>query len=320
MTLTGLENSDLKLIIFGGKGGVGKTSCAVATAIALSENFKTLLISTDPAHSVSDCLDQQIGYKVVKVDGVSNLSAIEVVADEALAAFKTAHQSELKKLLTTSTNLDNEDIDEMLSLSIPGIDEIMSFKTIIDFIEQGEYEKYVVDTAPTGHALRLISSPKMLDAWIKVAAKMRWKYRYLITSFAGAYKQDEVDAFLLGLKKTVKRIENILKDRTKCEFIPVCIPETMVISETVRLLSDLIKYEIVPRQIVLNYVMTSEDCSFCRRRKAGQAKFSEVFKEYKKVEVPMFAEEIKGLQSLNLLKAFLFENQLINQPITHDCN
>lgn len=320
MALTGIENSDLKLIIFGGKGGVGKTSCAVATAVALSKNFKTLLISTDPAHSVSDCLDQQIGYKVTQVDGVPNLSAIEVIADEALAVFKIAHQSELKKLLSTSTNLDNEDIDEMLSLSIPGIDEIMSFKTIIDFIEQGEYDKYVVDTAPTGHALRLISSPKMLDAWIKVAAKMRWKYRYLITSFAGSYKQDEVDAFLLGLKKTVKRIENILKDRNKCEFIPVCIPETMVISETVRLLSDLIKYEIVPRQIILNYVMMSEDCSFCRRRKAGQVKFSEIFNEYNKVEVPMFAEEIKGLQSLNLLKTFLFENQLINQPITHDCN
>ena len=320
MALTGLENSDLKLIIFGGKGGVGKTSCAVATALALSENFKTLLISTDPAHSVSDCLDQKIGYNVVKVEGASNLSAIEVVADEALAAFKTAHEGELRKLLETSTNLDSNDIEDMMTLSIPGIDEIMSFKTIIEFIEEGEYEKFVVDTAPTGHALRLISSPKLLDQWIKVASKMRWKYRYMISSFSGSYKMDDVDNLLVSLKKTVKRIENILKDRTKCEFIPVCIPETMVISETVRLLSDLIKYEIVPRQVILNYVMVSEDCSFCRRRKAGQAKFSEVFNEYNKVEVPMFAEEIKGLQSLNLLKTFLFGNQLINQPITHDCN
>lgn len=317
MTLTGLENSDLKLIIFGGKGGVGKTSCAVATAIALSENFKTLLISTDPAHSVSDCLDQQIGYKVVKVDGTSNLSAIEVVADEALSAFKAAHQSELKKLLETSTNLDNEDIDEMLTLSIPGIDEIMSFKTIIDFIEEGQYDKYVVDTAPTGHALRLISSPKLLDAWIKVASKMRWKYRYIITSFSGSYKMDEVDSLLLSLKKTVKRIENILRDKAKCNFIPVCIPEAMAISETVRLLADLSKSEIIPRQIIVNNVMVSEDCSFCKRRKAGQVKYiqkiSEVFSQLNQVEVPMFAEEIKGLHSLNQLRTFLFGDQLINQ-------
>lgn len=173
MALNGLKDNSLKLIIFGGKGGVGKTSCAIATALSLSENFKTLLISTDPAHSVSDCLEQHIGFKVREVLGVDNLSAIEVVADEALLRFKTEHQNELKKFLETSTNLDNEDINEMLTLSIPGIDEVMSFKTIIDFIEEGNYEKYVVDTAPTGHALRLISSPKLLDEWIKMAAMMR---------------------------------------------------------------------------------------------------------------------------------------------------
>ena len=316
MALTGLENSDLKLIIFGGKGGVGKTSCAVATALALSENFKTLLISTDPAHSVSDCLGQQIGYKVVQVEGVSNLTAIEVVADEALSVFKDAHQSELKKLLSTSTNLDSEDINEMLSLSIPGIDEIMSFKTIIDFIGEGQYDKYVVDTAPTGHALRLISSPGMLDAWIKVAAKMRWKYRYLITSFAGSYKQDEVDEFLLSLKKTVKRIENLLQDKAKCEFIPVCIPEAMAISETVRLIADLEDFNIKAREIIINHVNVSEDCDFCKRRKAGQAKYiqqiNEIFSELNKVIIPDFAEEIQGLESLKTLRKFLFGNQLIN--------
>ena len=311
MALTGLENSDLKLVIFGGKGGVGKTSCAIATALALSQNYKTLLISTDPAHSVSDCLEQEIGFKVVKVVDADNLSAIEVVADEALSVFKAAHHSELKKLLVTSTNFDNEDIDDMLTLSIPGIDEIMSFKTIIDFIDEGGYEKYVVDTAPTGHALRLISSPKLLDAWIKVAAKMRWKYRYMITSFSGSYKQDEVDAFLLSLKRTVKRIENILKDETKCEFIPVCIPEAMAIMETVRLLADLRKSQINARQIIVNNVMVSDDCSFCKSRKAGQVKYiqqiSDIFDNLNRVEVPVFAEEIKGNEALQKLKMALFE-------------
>lgn len=311
MALTGLENSDLKLIIFGGKGGVGKTSCAIATALALSENFKTLLISTDPAHSVSDCLEQKIGFKVVKVERTTNLSAIEVVADEALSEFKGAHQSQLKKLLETSTNFDNADIDDMLTLSIPGIDEIMSFKTIIDFIEEGNYDKYVVDTAPTGHALRLIASPKMLDAWIKVAAKMRWKYRYMITSFSGTYQPDEVDTFLLNLKKTVKRIENLLRDKDKCEFIPVCIPEAMAILETERLLSDLGTSGIIAQQIIVNNVMTSEDCDFCRRRMKGQAPYildiGKRFSHLNKAEVPMFPEEIKGLSTLNELKSVLMK-------------
>ena len=91
-----------------------------------------------------------------------------MVAEKALSEFIKGHESQLKKLLETSTNLDNEDIEQMLTLSVPGIDEVMSFKTITDLIEEGNFEKYVVDTAPTGHALRLISSPKMLDEWIKV--------------------------------------------------------------------------------------------------------------------------------------------------------
>ena len=312
MALTGLENKDLKLIIFGGKGGVGKTSCAIATALSLAENFKTLLISTDPAHSISDCLEQQIGFNVVKVENTSNLSAIEVIADEALAIFINEHKLEMRKLLETSTNLDNEDINEMMTLSIPGIDEVMSFKTIIDFIEDGQYEKYVVETAPTGHALRLISSPKLLDEWIKVAAKMRWKYRYMITSFSGSYHQDDVDTFLFNLKKTVKRIENLLRDRTKCEFIPVCIPELMAISETRRLLNDLNKFEIIPQQIIINNVMVSDGCDFCKQRKLSQLphlhEISNSFSTLNKVEVQMFAREIKGLDTLNQLRNCLFND------------
>jgi len=316
MALTDLENDDLKLIIFGGKGGVGKTSCAIATSLALSQRFNTLLISTDPAHSVSDCLEQQIGFKVVKVDDTVNLSAIEVIAEEALSGFKTEHLGKLKKLLETSTSLDNEDIDEMLKLSIPGIDEVMSFKIIIDFIEAGEYDKYVIDTAPTGHALRLIASPKLLDEWIKVASRMRWKYRFMITSFSGSYKQDEVDALLISLKKTVKRIENLLMDKAKCEFIPVCIPEAMAIMETGRLLTELGTSGIIARQIIVNNVIFASDgCDFCKRRKAGQLHYlheiSTAFSHLNRIEVPMFAEEIKGMKALNKLKMCLFKDKSI---------
>lgn len=315
MALTGLESNDLELIILGGKGGVGKTSCAIATALALSETYKTLLISTDPAHSLSDSIEQEIGFKIVEITGAKKLSAIEVIAEEALSKFISGHQQQLKKLLETSTNLDNEDIEQMLTLSIPGIDEVMSFKTIIDLIEEGNFEKYVVDTAPTGHALRLISSPKMLDDWIKVAAKMRWKYRYMITSFSGSYQMDEVDTLLLNLKKTVKRIENLLRDKRKCEFIPVCIPEAMAIMETTRLLTDLDQTGIIPKQIIVNNVMVSDESDFCRRRKQGQEPYLQqinlLFKDLNRVIVPMFAEEVKGIETLNKLKRSLFEQNEI---------
>jgi len=313
MALTGLNSADLKLILFGGKGGVGKTSCATATAIELSKNFKTLIISTDPAHSISDSLGQKIGNGIHFIHDHPNLAATEIVADQAYADFKKENEAELKNLLETSTNLDFEDIDDLLKLTIPGIDEVMSFKMIIDFMEKGSFTKYVVDTAPTGHALRLISSPGMLDQWIKVAAKMRWKYRYMITSFAGSYKQDKTDALLIGLKKTVKRIVSLLSDVTQCQFIPVCIPESMAVSETIRLISSLEKSNVSIRQLIINNVMVSEGCDFCRERKASQQKYLDqitaTYPGLNKVIVPLFSNEVKGLEDLDRMISFLFSTQ-----------
>jgi arsenite-transporting ATPase len=316
MPLDGLEHNELKLIIFGGKGGVGKTVSAISTAFELSKNHKTLLISTDPAHSISDCLEQEVGFQILKVKGKENLDAIEIDANKALHNWKIEHQSVLKKLFNTSTYLDNQDIEEVLKLSIPGIDEIMSFKIIMDLIEEGHYDKYVVDTAPTGHALRLISSPEMLDNWIKTSVKMRWKYRYMVTRFSGSYKEDEVGAFLLNLKKMVKRTDNMLRDKTKCEFIPVCIPEGMAIKETIGLIDKLALYEIFTRQLVVNNVMVSDDGQFCKRIKISQAPYLKEIKDnfntLNTVEIPKFSEEIKGLASLDKFKISLFET-LINK-------
>jgi arsenite-transporting ATPase len=311
MPLAGLEQNELKLIIFGGKGGVGKTVSAISTAFELSKNHRTLLISTDPAHSISDCLEQEVGFHILKVKGKENLDAIEIDANKALHNWKIEHQSVLKKLFNTSTYLDSDDIEEVLKLSIPGIDEIMSFKIIMDLIEEGNYDKYVVDTAPTGHALRLISSPEMLDNWIKVSVRMRWKYRYMVTRFSGSYKQDEVGAFLLNLKKMVKRTDNMLRDKTKCEFIPVCIPEAMAIKETIGLIDKLATYEIFTRQLVVNNVMVSDEGEFCKRVKISQAPYlaeiKDNFSTLNAVEIPKFSEEIKGLVALEKFKIALFE-------------
>jgi arsenite-transporting ATPase len=311
MALAGLDRADLKLIFFGGKGGVGKTSCAVATAIELSKKFNTLLISTDPAHSLRDSLEQPIGYTIKKIEESENLSAIEIAGDEAFEHFKQQYQGELKKLFDTSTNLDEEDIEKLLNVSIPGIDELMSLKTIIEFIQEDQFEKYVVDTAPTGHALRLLSSPRMLDQWIKVAVQMRWKYRYMITSFSGSYKPDDTDQMLLDLKKTVNRIDSLLRDGARCEFIPVCTPEEMVIKETDRLLSDLQKFHMPLKQIIINHVMKFGTCDFCIKRRMSQQKYIEQLStlygaNYRLVDIPLFPEEVKGMKSLREMGKFLF--------------
>ena len=311
MALTGLKENELKLILFGGKGGVGKTTCASSTGFYLAkEGFKTLVISTDPAHSLSDSLGQKIGDEIKDVEGVQNLNVLEVNAQKALSQFKVKYEAQIKKIFDTSTYLDQEDIDSIFALPIPGIGEVMGFKTIVDLIDEAKFDKYIVDTAPTGHALRLLTLPELLDEWIKVLAKMRWKYRYMVETFSGKYNPDEGDDFLVEMKKTVKKIEGLLKDQNKCEFIAVTIPEDMAILETERLINNLSKYGINVRQLVINNVLESTGCGFCRERKKEQGKYINQiggkFSNLKITITPLQSKEVKGIDALENFKEFLF--------------
>jgi arsenite-transporting ATPase len=311
MPLTGLLEPSLKLILFGGKGGVGKTTCASSTGLYLSKDFKTLLISTDPAHSLADSLGQEIGGEIREVKGVKNLSALEISAEKALSKFKIRYESQIKKILDTSTYLDQEDIASIFALPIPGIDEVMGFKIIVDLIEEAKFDKYIVDTAPTGHALRLLTLPELLDDWIKVVAKMRWKYRYMVTTFSGKYKPDEGDDFLFEMKKTVKRIEGLLRDSQRCEFIAVTIPEDMAIKETERLIKSLDQYGMKVRQLVINNVFPECPCHFCRARREGQDKYireiRDKFSDLKMTITPLQPREVKGIESLRNFEEVLFQ-------------
>ncbi len=312
MALNGLLEPSLKLILFGGKGGVGKTTFASSAGLYLANNNKnTLLISTDPAHSLSDSLGLEIGNGVKQIEGVDKLSALEISAEKALSKFKLENEDELRRLFDTSTYLDREDIDSILALPIPGIDEVMGFKTILDFIEEGKFDKYIVDTSPTGHALRLLTLPGLLDDWIKVIARMRWKYRYIVTSFAGKYKPDRADDFLMSMKKTVKRIEGVLKDQTSCEFIIVTIPEDMAIKETERLLRSLNQYKMKVKQLIINNVIPEENrCPFCQARRKEQDKYIRKainkFNNIKITPIPLQPHEVKGLDALKNFGSMLF--------------
>jgi len=312
MGLSGLSNAPLKLILFGGKGGVGKTTCAVSAGLHLSETFKTLIISSDPAHSLSDSLGQKIGDGIENIKGVKNLSAIEISAKKAFSVFKKKYEKEIKKIIDTSTYLDPEDIESVFALPIPGIDEVMGLKTITDMIEEGRFDKFIVDTAPTGHALRLLTLPAMLDEWIKVMAKMRWKYRYVATTFGGKYRPDEGDDFLVEMKKTVTRIHSLFKDGKRCEFIVVTIPEDMAVRETERMINDLNTYGITVKQLVINNVVPwNDNCEFCKEKRNGQKNYidylSNKMGNIRITVVPLHPREVKGIDALNSFKELLFE-------------
>jgi arsenite-transporting ATPase len=312
MGLAGLSDVPLKLILFGGKGGVGKTTCAVGAGLYLSETFHTLIISVDPAHSLSDSLGQRIGDEVQEIKGVKNLSAIELSATKIFSAFKARYEKQIKKIMDTSTYFDPEDIESVLALPIPGLDETMGLKTIADLVEEGRFEKLIVDTAPTGHALRLLTLPGMLDEWIRVMGKMRWKYRYVVTTLSGDYKPDEGDAFLVEMKRTVARIRSVLKDGKRCAFIVVTIPEEMAVREAERMIADLKKYGIAIKQLVVNNVVPLNDhCEFCKEKREGEERHINYLREQmgniRITLVPRHPREVRGIDALNGFRELLFQ-------------
>lgn len=312
MGLTGLKDAPLRLILFGGKGGVGKTTAAVSAGLHLSETFHTLIISIDPAHSLSDSLGQKIGDGIQDIKGVKNLSAIEISAKKTFAAFKALHEGQIKKIIDTSTYLDPEDVESVLALPIPGLDEVMGLKTIADLMEEGKFDKIIVDTAPTGHALRLLTLPGMLDEWIKVMAKMRWKYRYVLTTLGGRYKPDEGDDFLMEMKKTVARIRSLLSDVTRCEFIGVTIPEHMAVREAERMIAELNTYGVRVKQLVINNVVPSNDnCAFCKEKRRGEEDYIDYLRKQMSATritlVPLRPREVRGIDALTDFKELLFQ-------------
>ncbi len=132
----------------------------------------------------------------------------------------------------------------------------------------------------------------------------------MVTSFSGSYTQDKTDALLLKLKKMVKRIETLLRDGTQSEFIPVCIPESMAVMETQRLITTLSELNLSVRQVIVNNVMVSDGCSFCQERKAAQQKYLEQitagYPNLVQVRVPLFSGEILGKERLEQMRALLF--------------
>ncbi len=299
----------MKLVLFGGKGGVGKTTCASAAAVQLAAaGHRTLLVSVDPAHSLSDSLEREIGPEVQKIEGVKNLSALEISAERLFLKFKEEHGEEIKRILETGTYLDEGDIDDLFSLSIPGLDEVMAFKELVELMEREEHDFHILDTAPTGHALRLLALPELLDEWIRVLARMRYKYRYVVSRLARREIHESADDFLFTMKRTVRKIQGLLRDPDRCEFVVVTTPETMVIAETRRLVEELARLKIPVRRLVVNRVVSSEHgaCAFCHERWQEQRgllqECERAFPQltiFKLLECP---HQVKGFQRLGELQ------------------
>ena len=307
-------------LFFGGKGGVGKTTAASATALyllnKLKRNESILLFSTDPAHSLSDSLDVKIGNRLVEVKQLrgARLFAYEMDASLALERFRAAHGKVLAEIAERGTLLDEEDINELLSLSLPGLDEVMSLFELSELDREGKYAHIVIDTAPSGHTSRLLRLPEVFARMVKALDLMGDKHRYILAHFARRKPvADEVDLFLRDLSQRIESVRNLLHDKEQTSFTLVTIPEAMSVRETERYL-DLLREQGVPvRDLIVNRVeQEHEDCEYCHARVQTQrpwvkeiaAKFQELDQHY----IPLMAKEVRGIEDLKKIGKLIWTN------------
>jgi arsenite-transporting ATPase len=318
-----------RYLFFGGKGGVGKTSAACAAALLLVESAapgeQVLLFSTDPAHSLSDSLEVEIGDRLVEValarattaddERAPRLFAREMDATRALAEFKTRHRAVLKEIADRGTLLDESDINELLDLSLPGMDEVMSLFELSEVERAARFSRVVVDTAPSGHTTRLLRLPEVFTRWIAALDRMAEKHRFMVARFARGARRahaDEVETFLAELTERVRTVRAMLFDPARTTFTLVAIPEAMSVEETARYHEFLVGEGVPVKSLVVNRVEQERDaCPFCRARVASQARhltaLEERFASLDIRRVPLLPAEVRGAQALRRFAKLAWE-------------
>ncbi len=319
---------NLKIIMFGGKGGVGKTSCAASSAIWAAEHGRnTLIISTDPAHSLGDSLGVELPPGIpTPIEDIDNLTALEINPKANMEDFKGLTEINPLEDMGMGDMMGGMpllgDMEDLSSMNPPGIDEALAFGKILEFIEtEHDYDLVIFDTAPTGHTLRFLGLPETLSSWIGKLIKMRMRIGNMFGALKRMFTREEkkTDDSLEVLERLNQSILDAREDMTnpiKNSFVIVMIPEEMAILETGRLLNELIKYEIPVSNIIVNqlYQDTTELCDFCKSRREMQqknlTKIQEIFREklHKNlIEVPLFKEEIRKYDKLKEMGEYLIE-------------
>lgn len=316
--LSFLKNEKLRLVIFSGKGGTGKTSSACALGVYLAKIYpekQFLVVSSDPAHSLADSLDCPINDSITKVLGLDNLWAIEMDSANLMGKFKKKYKNSLENFSKMSFSSDQIDIRDFLTFKLPGMQEAMFFLEIVDSLSFGifrpyKYDLIIWDTAPTGHTLRLLQFPDKLLKWIEIFKASFFRYEQVSIGVATigfhipGYKppKGNVRVFLDKLSKDLEKIRRILKSEEECEFIPVTILEELSICETERLLSTLREEEIPVRNVIVNRLQNNQKCPFCSARSKEQEDYlkeiEEKFASYNLIKIPLFPHEVRGKEKL----------------------
>ncbi len=294
------------ITFIGGKGGVGKTTCSAAYALKCAKNgFKTLLISTDPAHSTSDIFGIDISGEITNIK--PNLDALEISAEKESKIYMDRVRLSLKNVVSP---IIIEQIEKQIDAAAisPGTEEAALFDKMVEIITEKnkEYERIIFDTAPTGHTLRLLALPELLGTWLNALMSKRKKSIALMSmaNHSGHAEREEIDKdpVIKILKDRFDKIEKaseIMTDNKKLSFVFVTNAEKLTIDETIKAVNVLEKYEIAVSEIIVNKIlpdnMTDE---FWVSKKEQEQKYLDVikdsFKNKKIFLLPLLQEDMKS--------------------------
>ncbi|MDZ7671746.1 MAG: ArsA family ATPase [Halanaerobiales bacterium] len=285
-------------IFFSGKGGVGKTSMAAATAVYQARaGKKTLIVTTDPASNLSDVFQQKIGHQETMINGISNLFAMEIDPDRATEEYRERIIGPMREVMPESVIKVVEE-----QFNSPCTTEIAAFDRFVDFMGENDYDLIVFDTAPTGHTIRLLELPVDWSKHIEESAKG-----------GGQTCMGPVEA-IQSSKEKYDRATTLLRNQSKTGFVFVVQPEETPISEAERSANELSKIGIEPALLIVNGILPPEECKhpFFAKRKEMQDKHLKKIKEkfmIDKLYMELLSDEIKGIETLEDVGQSLYENK-----------
>ena len=312
------EHDKLRYIFFGGKGGVGKTVMAGATAIWLAKQGKrVMLASTNPVHSLSGLLSQNVFGKPTEVNGVPNLWAYEIDTKETIERSKQEIRDKIQwflKFADISTKA--EDFVESATMN-PAFEESAMFENMVELMLRDEYDVYVFDTAPTANARRLLGMSKVYSLWVNKMVKSREEARSLreLLSFTKKKEADPLMEYLVSFRDRMGKAQKLLTDAELTAFFFVTLPEALPIAVITRFIGWFHEFGIPVGGVIVNMLIdrsqvTSDSPEFVHNRVDMQSRYMEdiwdKFDGMVRSTLPLYETEVRGTASLLRMGEALF--------------
>jgi arsenite/tail-anchored protein-transporting ATPase len=307
----------MKFMFFGGKGGVGKTVMAGVTALQMAQQGKrTMLASTNPVHSLSGLLDQDVSGKPTAVKNAANLWAYEIDTKETIERSKQDIRQKIRWFLKFAEISTQADAFVESATMNPAFEESAMFENMVDLMFKNEYDVYVFDTAPTANARRLLGMSKVYSMWVNKMVKSREEAQSLreLFSFTKKKEADPLMEYLLSFRERIAHARKLLTDAEQTAFFFVTLPEALPIAVIKRFINWFHDFGIPIGGVVVNMVIQkdqvrSDSPEFVKNRVAMQDSYmEEIWRDFDNVRVvlPLFDNEVRGVDALRMVAQLAF--------------